>query len=290
MTHLPRYVLAPTHLTGHLVGWQLHRDGWLLDCHETFAPHFDRDVEAAMRWAERIIGTRQDWLHTRVGGPDQWYATDTRTGTGADVLRSVQTGTLLVAIGPGASGKSTFAARARLATVVSLDSLREQIGGDAGNQACTAAAVAEQNHLLEAHLSEGTTLYLDSTNVEPHIRAGLIERARRHHRPVVTLRFLPPLDTCLARNAKRPANRRVPADALAWQYGLARAAVPQALLAEGFTAAHDITPPVPERCEFCGQAKPDVSVRRDPYAWDVNDEEWLVPLCDLCEQSRAEAV
>ncbi|MEV1025049.1 hypothetical protein [Streptomyces sp. NPDC050264] len=46
MMPFPRYVLAPTHLTGDLFGWQLHRDGRLLDCHETFAQDFDRDVEA----------------------------------------------------------------------------------------------------------------------------------------------------------------------------------------------------------------------------------------------------
>ncbi|WP_162001907.1 ATP-binding protein [Streptomyces violaceusniger] len=39
--------------------------------------------------------------------------------------------------------------------------------------------------LLEQHLSAGATVFLDSTNAEPHVRAGLVERARRHGRPVV---------------------------------------------------------------------------------------------------------
>ncbi|MFI8234993.1 hypothetical protein ACIGDI_39995 [Streptomyces sp. NPDC085900] len=39
-------------------------------------------------------------------------------------------GTLLVAVGPGASGKSTYAATAAVDGVVYLDSLRREIGGD----------------------------------------------------------------------------------------------------------------------------------------------------------------
>nr|WP_185906934.1 ATP-binding protein [Streptomyces sp. WAC04770] len=249
---LPRYVLAPAHLTGDTFGWQLNRDGLFLDCHETFQPDFDRDVEAAMDWAEQIIGTRQDWRHRRDGGPERWTAVHTHQEPGAataasattDALRGLEPGTLLVAVGPGASGKSTFAAEAGIVTVVCLDSLREQIGGDAGDQASTPAAVIEQNILLEKHLSEGTTLYLDSTNVEVRVRAELVERARRHRRPVVALRFLPHIDTCRSRNSKRPANRRVPNEVLAWQHSLARAATPRALIAEGFTAAHDIVTPL----------------------------------------------
>ncbi|MEV1025048.1 hypothetical protein [Streptomyces sp. NPDC050264] len=83
-----------------------------------------------MNWAEQIIGTRLNWQHTRKGGPDRWLATDDRAAAGTDVLRSVQPGTLLVAVGPGASGKSTFAAEGQIVTVVCLDSLRVEIGGD----------------------------------------------------------------------------------------------------------------------------------------------------------------
>ncbi|TSB31888.1 ATP-binding protein [Streptomyces benahoarensis] len=162
-------------------------------------------------------------------------------GLGID---SVEPGTLLVAVGPGASGKSTFAAETGIVTVVCLDSLRERIGGDAGDQAVTPAAVVEQNILLEKYLSEGTTLYLDSTNVEARVRAELVEQAHRHGRPAIALRFLPHLDTCRARNRTRPTNRRVPDDVLAWQHSLALAATPKALLSEGFTAAHDIVTPL----------------------------------------------
>ncbi|MGQ4733500.1 AAA family ATPase [Streptomyces sp. Ju416(a)] len=245
---LPRYVLAPTHLTGDTFGWQLTRTGGFLDtfldCHETFAPTADRDLSAALTWAERIIGSRHHWRYTTEGGPERWTATDDREATGADVLRSLEPGTLLVAVGPGGSGKSTFAERAGLVTVVSLDSLREEIGGDAGDQTVTPAAVRRQNRLLSEHLAEGTPVYVDSTNVEVSVRAGLIEQARRHGRPIVSLRFVPHLDICLARNALRPVNRQVPDHVLARQHDLALAATPQALIAEGFTSAHDIVTPL----------------------------------------------
>ncbi|MFH9390346.1 AAA family ATPase [Streptomyces albidoflavus] len=113
---------------------------------------------------------------------------------------------------------------------------------DAGDQSATPAAVARQNALLEGHLTAGSTLFLDSTNVEFLVRADLVERARRHNRPIAALRFLPDLSTCLARNARRPPGRRVPPDTLRWQHHLAREATPDALLREGFTAVHQVGP------------------------------------------------
>ncbi|MFB8272977.1 AAA family ATPase [Streptomyces sp. NPDC055955] len=250
-TMFPRYTLAPAQLSGDVLGWQLHRDGRFLDCHETFLDAFDRDLEAAMDWADQVTGARQDWRHTRAGGPDRWTAVhspqedDGPTSADADLMRSIQPGTLLVAVGAAGSGKSTFAAAAAdVATVVCLDALREEISGDAGDQSATPAAVERQNLLLEQHLAAGTSVFLDSTNVEPGVRAQLVERARRHGCPIVALRFLPHLDTCRARNAARPANRQVPDDVLVWQHTLALAATPKALLAEGFTAAHDIVTPL----------------------------------------------
>lgn len=244
---MTRYVLAPARLDIGDFGWQLHRDGRFLHCHEPFVTaDFDRDAEAAMDWAELIIGTRQDWRHTREDGTHRWTAAPQSgvRAAGTDALRSLDSGTLVVAVGPAAAGKSTFAASAEGATVVCLDVLREQIGGDAGDQALTPAAVERQAVLLEAYLHAGTTLFLDSTNVEEHVRADLVERARHHRRPIVALRILPPLATCRARNRARPDSRRVPDDVLAWQHSLALAATPQTLLAEGFTAAHDIVTPL----------------------------------------------
>ncbi|GHJ19173.1 hypothetical protein [Streptomyces albus] len=43
-------------------------------------------------------------------------------------------------------------------------------------------------------------------------------------------------------------------------------------------------------CDECGEARPDVTVRQDPLAWEVWDEDRRVPLCDPCTQDRADAV
>ncbi|MEW2458772.1 AAA family ATPase [Streptomyces albus] len=240
------YVLARAQfdLAGDVFGWQLSRGGGLfVDCHEGFAADFDGDVEGAMDWAERIIGTRQDWRHTHADGPERWLADGDRAAAGTDVLRSIEPGTLLVAVGPGASGKRRSRPRPGSSPSVSTPcASRSEV--TRGDQSVTPAAVVEQHILLEKHLSEGTTLYLDSTNVEVSVRAELVEQARRHGRPIVAVCFLPHLDTCRARNSARPPNRRGPDDVLAWQHSLALAATPKALIGEGFTAAHDLATPL----------------------------------------------
>ncbi|MET8539206.1 hypothetical protein ABZW03_00895 [Kitasatospora sp. NPDC004799] len=35
-------------------------------------------------------------------------------------------------------------------------------------------------------------------------------------------------------------------------------------------------------CYFCGESKPDVEVCADPFAWDVNNEKWIIPICADC--------
>ncbi|MFF6903315.1 AAA family ATPase [Streptomyces hydrogenans] len=148
---------------------------------------------------------------------------------------------LFVAVGPAGSGKSTAAAWFPVDAVVCLDELRREIsGGNPGDQSVTPAAVARQNSLLDEHLAAGRAVFVDSTNVEPRIRAGLVELARRHGRPAFALRFPVDLDTCLARNAQRPDDRRVPEATLRWQHGLAQEATEDVLLREGFAEVHDL--------------------------------------------------
>ncbi|MFF2305967.1 AAA family ATPase [Streptomyces sp. NPDC058128] len=148
---------------------------------------------------------------------------------------------LFVAIGPAGSGKSTAAGWFPVDAVVCLDELRREIsGGNPGDQSVTPAAVARQNSLLNEHLAAGRAVFVDSTNVEPHVRAGLLELARRHGRPAVAMRFPVDLDTCLARNAQRSDDRRVPEATLRWQHGLTQEATPEALLREGFAEVYDL--------------------------------------------------
>lgn len=163
-----------------------------------------------------------------------------------ETFLNLPSGALVVAIGPGASGKSSFADAAASAgavdVVVCLDTLRGEISGEPGDQSVTPAAVARQDALLEQYLSAGTTVFLDSTNVEARVRAGLVERARRYGRPLVALRFLPDLGTCRARNELRPPDRQVPDDTLRWQYDLAQASTADVLHAEGFNWVYEMNP------------------------------------------------
>ena len=41
-------------------------------------------------------------------------------------------------------------------------------------------------------------------------------------------------------------------------------------------------------CEFCKEDKADVRVRQDPFAAEVCDTDWRVPMCDSCERDRAD--
>ncbi|MFF3730875.1 AAA family ATPase [Streptomyces sp. NPDC002476] len=163
-----------------------------------------------------------------------------------EFLRGLAPGALVVAIGPGASGKSTAALTAPVDAVISLDVLRGEIGTGEGDQSVTPAAVEQQNRLLDTFLAAGRRVFLDSTNVERHIRAGLVERARRHQRPIIALRFGTSLDTCRARNRSRPGARQVPDDVLVWQWSLAREATAQVLLEEGFAAVYETSPEAPK--------------------------------------------
>ncbi|PJN21162.1 hypothetical protein CG736_34860 [Kitasatospora sp. CB02891] len=211
-------------------------------------PHAVHPVRGAIRTGRHRTGLRllphlllARLRTTRTPSPTSKRRTPMDTRTDLAPLPPLVPGTLLVAVGPGASGKSTFAARAGVA-VLGLDALREEIGGDPGEQSVTPAAVELQNARLEEYLRAGTLVLLDSTNVETRVRAELVERARRHSRPAVALRFVPGLDICLERNRLRPANRRIPDDVLRWQHELAREATAEVLLGEGFTAVHQITP------------------------------------------------
>ncbi|WKK27830.1 hypothetical protein QZH56_36885 (plasmid) [Streptomyces olivoreticuli] len=67
------HTLTPAWIDVDVYGWELTGD--VADCHETFhADDSNADIEAAMDWAEGIIGTRQDWRHIRERGFDRWEA------------------------------------------------------------------------------------------------------------------------------------------------------------------------------------------------------------------------
>ncbi|MGW7446079.1 hypothetical protein [Kitasatospora sp. NPDC054795] len=44
-----------------------------------------------------------------------------------------------------------------------------------------------------------------------------------------------------------------------------------------------------ESCLFCGTGD-GVEVCADPFAQDVNNEEWIIPICDSCYQLRCDEI
>lgn len=75
----PRYKLEPGWIDVDISGWELTGDKetgeHLIKCHEVFnSRNENADIEAAMEWAEQIIGSRQNWRHIRERGFDRWEA------------------------------------------------------------------------------------------------------------------------------------------------------------------------------------------------------------------------
>lgn len=121
-------------------------------------------------------------------------------------------GSLVVLVGLSGAGKSTFAAGYPASWTLCLDAYREMATDAAADQSATPVAIRVQDVLLEARLARGLTTIVDSTALMPHVRAGLLARARYWQRPCLALLFDVPLAVCEQQNAGRA--RVVPADVL----------------------------------------------------------------------------
>ncbi|MFJ6139266.1 hypothetical protein [Kitasatospora sp. NPDC092286] len=45
-----------------------------------------------------------------------------------------------------------------------------------------------------------------------------------------------------------------------------------------------------KHCYFCGESTPDVEDCADPFAREINDEEWIIPICTDCYQVRCDEI
>ncbi|MER5556360.1 AAA family ATPase [Streptomyces sp. NPDC002793] len=143
-------------------------------------------------------------------------------------------GTMCTLIGPPGCGKSTFAAQWPDTWRVSLDLYRKLATDTETDQSATPVAVQIQDLLLDARLARGLTTIVDSTNLRPHVRAGLLARARYWRRPVVAVLFDVALATVEAQNAGR--DRTVPSHVVRELHQLLPTA--DRLRGEGFTTVH----------------------------------------------------
>lgn len=84
---------------------------------------------------------------------------------------------VIITTGVPASGKSTWAAKRKQTHVeLNLDNLREELSGDATNQAVTLAAIKVRNRRLAQYIAEGKSVIISDTNAHPEFRAQLIQQ------------------------------------------------------------------------------------------------------------------
>ncbi|MET9016875.1 ATP-binding protein [Streptomyces olivaceoviridis] len=133
---------------------------------------------------------------------------------------------VIVLIGASGSGKSTLARTWPADYRLELDFYRSLVSGDAGDQEATEDAVFLLHTVLEARLARGLTCVVDATNTRADVRRHLVDAAHAYDLPAVAVVMTSPLDDCLARNARRPANRRVPDSVVRRQYAQIAAARP----------------------------------------------------------------
>ncbi len=149
---------------------------------------------------------------------------------------------VVVLAGPGASGKSTWAAEHFPAdTVVSSDRLRAVAGAGEDDIAASADAFALLEQIVAARLARGLTTVIDTLGLDTDRRRAWLERARRHGLPCVAVAFDTPAAECRARNRDRA--KRIPADVLTAQLRSWRT-VRDLLPAEGYD---DVLTPRPVR-------------------------------------------
>jgi predicted kinase len=140
---------------------------------------------------------------------------------------------LILLIGPAGSGKSTLARTWPRTEVLELDHYRALIADDPGDQGATPDAAFVLESVLDARLERKKNCVVDATNVEVPVRGSLLRIAKRHGMQTVALLLSTPLSVCLARNATRPDNRRVPENVVRVQHAAMVAAQPR-LRDEGF--------------------------------------------------------
>ena len=139
---------------------------------------------------------------------------------------------LVVLVGPGASGKSTWAAtHFPPDAVVSSDRLRAVVGAGEDDVTASADAFTLLDEVVRMRVGRGLTTVVDTLGLDPARRTQWRELARAHRMPCVAVAFDTPAAECRARNRAR--TKRIPADVLAAQLR-DWPAVRDGLAAEGF--------------------------------------------------------
>jgi F420-dependent oxidoreductase-like protein len=122
----------------------------------------------------------------------------------------------VVLVGPGASGKSTWAAaNAPAGSVLSSDAMRALVGAGEDDIEASADAFALLEDAVRRRVARGLTTVVDTGGLDHQRRADWLALARRHGMPCFAVAFDTPAAQCRERNRTR--ERRIPVDVLTTQ-------------------------------------------------------------------------
>lgn len=134
----------------------------------------------------------------------------------AEVARSLPSPCVVVLVGPGASGKSTWAAsQFPPDTVISSDRLRALLGSGEDDIAASADAFSLLDEVVRKRVSRRLTTVIDTLGLDTERRQSWLALARQHRLPCVAMAFDTPAAECRERNRGRA--KRIPADVLTTQ-------------------------------------------------------------------------
>lgn len=123
---------------------------------------------------------------------------------------------VVLLVGPGAAGKSTWAAaHFPPDTVVSSDRLRALVGTGEDDIAASTDAFALLEEVVRRRLARRLTTVIDTLGLSTAQRLAWLALARSHDLPCVAVAFDTPAAECRARNRQRA--KRIPADVLTGQ-------------------------------------------------------------------------
>jgi F420-dependent oxidoreductase-like protein len=151
-----------------------------------------------------------------------------------DEARNLPSPCVVVLVGPGAAGKTTWAAAHFPADcIVSSDRLRALVGSGEDDVTASVDAFALLDEVVRRRIARRLTTVIDTLGLAAERRRGWLALARQHGLPCVAVAFDTPPAQCRERNRTR--SKRIPADVLAAQLR-AWAATRELLPTEGFDA------------------------------------------------------
>ena len=123
---------------------------------------------------------------------------------------------VVILVGPGASGKTTWATERFAADlIVSSDRLRALVGAGEDDIAASADAFALLEEVVRQRIGRRLTTVIDTLGLDRDRRLRWLGLAREAGMPCVAVGFDTPADECRRRNRSRP--KRIPADVLTTQ-------------------------------------------------------------------------